>query len=148
MFDQDFFIYFKKLNPQAIVPSRATELSSGLDLCSLSKADVSYGSVTEIHTGLALELDHGWEGQVRPRSGLARKHGITVVNTPGTVDSDYRGELIVLLTKLTPGNYTISPKERIAQLVISQVAYPKIIVLNELSETDRGVNGFGSSGSF
>jgi dUTP pyrophosphatase len=100
-----------------------------------------------VATGLALALPLSFEGQVRPRSGLAARSGLTVLNAPGTVDSDYRGELIVLLVNLSDAAATIAPLERIAQLVIAPVARAELVPADELDRTDRGVGGYGSTGS-
>ena len=97
-------------------------------------------------TGLFMELPAGYEAQVRPRSGLAMKHGITVLNTPGTIDADYRGEVGVILVNLSNEAFTIEPGERIAQLVIARHEQPEVVEVTELSETERGAGGFGHSG--
>ena len=93
-----------------------------------------------------MELPAGYEAQVRPRSGLAMKHGITVLNTPGTIDADYRGEVGVILVNLSNEAFTVEPGERIAQLVIARHEQPEVVEVNELSETERGAGGFGHSG--
>ena len=97
-------------------------------------------------TGLFMELPAGYEAQVRPRSGLAMKHGITVLNTPGTIDADYRGEVGVILVNLSNEAFTVEPGERIAQLVIARHEQPEVVEVKELSETERGAGGFGHSG--
>jgi dUTP pyrophosphatase len=97
-------------------------------------------------TGLFLELPAGYEAQVRPRSGLAMKHGITVLNTPGTIDADYRGEAGVILVNLSGEAFTIEPGERIAQMVIARHEQPEVVEVTELSQTERGAGGFGHSG--
>ena len=97
-------------------------------------------------TGLFMELPAGYEAQVRPRSGLAMKHGITVLNTPGTIDADYRGEVGVILVNLSNEPFTIEPGERIAQLVIARHEQPEVVAVETLSETERGAGGFGHSG--
>lgn len=97
-------------------------------------------------TGLFLELPAGYEAQVRPRSGLAMKHGITVLNTPGTIDADYRGEVGVILVNLSAEAFTIEPGERIAQMVIARHEQPEVMEVTELSQTERGAGGFGHSG--
>jgi len=99
-----------------------------------------------VPTGLALEIPPGFEGQVRPRSGLAIKHGVTVVNAPGTIDSDYRGEVVVLLVNLSSETYTIVPGDRVAQLVIAPVTRCVLEEAEELDETGRGDGGFGHTG--
>ncbi len=97
-------------------------------------------------TGLFLELPAGYEAQVRPRSGLAMKHGITVLNTPGTIDADYRGEVGVILVNLSGEAFTIEPGERIAQMVIARHEQHEVVEVTELSQTERGAGGFGHSG--
>ena len=97
-------------------------------------------------TGLFLELPAGYEAQIRPRSGLAMKHGITVLNTPGTIDADYRGEVGVILVNLSGEAFTIEPGERIAQMVIARHEQPEVVEVTELSQTERGTGGFGHSG--
>lgn len=99
-----------------------------------------------VKTGLFIELPMGFEAQVRPRSGLAAKHGITVLNSPGTIDADYRGEIGVILVNLSNDDFTIANGERVAQLVIAKHERAQWIPVGELSETDRGAGGFGSTG--
>jgi len=130
------------------LPSYATPLSAGMDL----KANLTEPIVLEplqralVPTGLFLGIPEGYEAQVRPRSGLAAKHGITVLNSPGTIDADYRGEVKVILVNLSSESFEIKPGERIAQLVVArceQVAWEEV---PELDETRRGEGGFGSTG--
>ena len=141
-------VRFKKLRPQAVLPRYMSAEAAGLDLASAAEAPVivAPGARVGVPTGLAMELPPGFEGQVRPRSGLAIKHGITVVNAPGTIDSDYRGELTVLLVNLGADAYTIEPGARIAQLVIAPVTRAEIAEVSELSSTVRGGGGFGHTG--
>jgi dUTP pyrophosphatase len=122
--------------------------AAGLDLCAAIDAPIELapGARAAIGTGLALAIPRGWEGQVRPRSGLARKHGVTVVNAPGTIDADYRGEVTVLLINLGAEPFRIAPEDRIAQLVIAPVAQAILDVVDELPDTARGARGFGSTG--
>lgn len=144
----------KRLTPTATLPTRATEGDAGLDLYASERANVWQGEVTRVRTGIAVEIPHGYVGLVHPRSGLAAKHGITVVNAPGTIDAGYRGELIVLLSTLenvynvkdTIYGFQVEQGDRIAQLVIQRVELPTIEEVEELSDTARGVGGFGSSG--
>jgi dUTP pyrophosphatase len=100
----------------------------------------------KIPTGLSVAIPHGYEGQVRPRSGLAAKHGITVVNTPGTVDSDYRGEVIVVLVNLGTEPVTIAPLDRIAQIVFARHEIATLVEVSDLEDTERGAGGYGSTG--
>ncbi len=126
-----------------------TEYSSGFDLYAAIE-DVyllnSIGATVFVPTGIKIEIPPGYEGQVRPRSGLSRKYGLTVTNAPGTIDADYRGEVSVLITKLTTGKFKIKRGMRIAQLVIAPVVRANIEYVDELSETDRNEGGFGSTG--
>jgi dUTP pyrophosphatase len=141
-------ILVKRLRPDAVLPRAMSELAAGVDLCAALDAPLRLGAGarTAVPTGLALAIPPGWEGQVRPRSGLALRRGITVLNAPGTIDADYRGELMVLLVNLDGGEQTIEPGERIAQLVIAPVARPELIEVAELEPTLRGAGGFGSTG--
>lgn len=132
-------------------PDFESAKASGMDL----RADIEAplilwpGTVTAVPTGIYLEIEEGFEAQVRARSGLARRHAITLVNGIGTIDADYRGEIQVIMMNLGKMNYTIQPGERIAQLVFAPVAKPvitKVDSLEELDETERGDGGFGSSG--
>lgn len=131
------------------LPEYKSDLASGFDLIAANYEPIylnSMGSSVEVPTGICLEIPAGYEGQVRPRSGLARKHGITVTNTPGTIDADYRGEIIVLLTNLTGGRFKIERGMRIAQMVICPVVRGIITKVDDLGVTERGANGFGSTG--
>ncbi len=136
----------KKLNPEAIIPAYQTELSAGFDLHSIEDYIIKPMERKLIKTGLAFEIEPGYEVQIRPRSGLAFKHGITVLNSPGTIDADYRGEIMVLLINLGSEEFEIKKGERIAQAVIAPVVQAEFEEVNELSETKRGKGGFGSTG--
>jgi len=129
-------------------PSYATPQSAGMDLKANITEPITLGSLerTMIPTGLFIELPVGYEAQVRPRSGLAAKHGITVTNSPGTIDADYRGEVCVLLVNLSKDPFTINPGERIAQMVIAKHESVEWIEVETLSESERGTGGFGSTG--
>jgi dUTP pyrophosphatase len=122
--------------------------AAGLDLASAAEAPITLapGARAAVPTGLAFEIPAGWEGQVRPRSGLARKYGITLTNAPGTIDSDYRGEVQVLLVNLGDAPHVVQPGDRIAQLVIAPVAVADLEEVAELSGTTRGAGGFGHTG--
>lgn len=130
------------------VPSYSTELSAGMDL--RANIDESYElKPLERHmfrTGIYLGIPDGYEGQVRPRSGLALKYGITVLNTPGTIDADYRGEICVILVNLSDTPFTVHDGERIAQIVFSKYEKCTLKTVDKLSETDRGSGGFGHTG--
>ena len=137
----------RKNNQQ--LPAYETELSAGMDIRAELESSVvlNAGSRTLIPTGLYLEIPPGYEVQVRPRSGLAHKRGLTVLNAPGTIDADYRGELGILLVNTSSEKQTIDPGERIAQLMISPVYRVEWLEVDELGETTRGNGGFGSTGN-
>ena len=141
-------VQIKKLRPDAVVPKYMTAHAAGLDLCAAldNAIVVEPGSRVAISTGLALALPPGYEGQVRPRSGLAKEHGITVVNSPGTIDADYRGPVTILLINHGTAAVTIKPADRIAQLVIAPVVQAELTEVDELDTTARGAGGFGSTG--
>ncbi len=130
------------------VPEYKTEGAAGMDLCAAITEPITLKPLERylIPTGLKIELEHGYEAQIRPRSGLSIKHGISLINCVGTVDEDYRGEVCVGVVNLSNEEYTIQPDERIAQMVIAHVEQAKIEVVTELSETVRGEGGFGSTG--
>jgi len=130
------------------LPESASDGAAGLDLRAAVPKEVTLAPLERVRipTGLALEIPRGYEGQVRPRSGLALRHGITLVNSPGTVDSDYRGEVAVLLVNLGSQPYTVRRGDRIAQLVLAPVSRVVLVEAEELSDTGRGGGGFGSTG--
>ncbi len=130
------------------LPAPASSGAAGADLRAAVERDLVLLPMARaaVPTGLQLEIPLGWEGQVRPRSGLALRHGVTVVNAPGTIDSDYRGELQVLLINLGAEPFTIRRGERIAQLVLAPVAASRFVEVERLDDTDRGDGGFGSTG--
>ena len=130
------------------LPSFATVNSAGVDLCANSASAITLGPLerTIIGTGLKMALPEGFEAQVRPRSGLAAKHGLSVLNAPGTIDADYRGEIGVILVNLSNEPFTIQPGERIAQLVIAKYEQVRWNLQDTLDTTERGAGGFGSSG--
>jgi dUTP pyrophosphatase len=131
------------------LPASASSGSSGNDLRAAlaSAATIEPGHRLLVPTGIAIELMPGWEGQVRPRSGLAREHGVTVLNAPGTIDADYRGEVCVLLVNLGSAPYTVRRGDRIAQIVFARVAAAAWQEVERLSSSGRGAGGFGSSGT-
>lgn len=131
------------------MPSYATEQSAGMDLCAAVQENVilAPGERTLIPTGLSIALPVGFEAQIRPRSGLAFKHGITVLNTPGTVDADYRGEIKVILANLGQDDFEIERGMRIAQMVIAKHESVQWNIVEDLEETVRGAGGFGSTGT-
>jgi dUTP pyrophosphatase len=130
------------------LPRYQTALAAGLDLCADIEADVTLQPLERraIPTGFGIEVPPGYEGQVRPRSGLALKHGVTCLNSPGTIDADYRGEVQVILANLSNLPVTIQPGERIAQLVIAEACRADLTEVSELGSTERGPGGFGSTG--
>ena len=132
----------------AVIHEYKTAGAAGADLCALLDAPVTIaaGRSALIPTGLFFEIPEGYEIQVRPRSGLAAKNGVTVLNTPGTIDSDYRGEIKVILINLGTEDFTINSGDRIAQMIIAPVTQAKFEITDSLSETARGSGGFGSTG--
>jgi dUTP pyrophosphatase len=139
----------KRVGPLHVpLPAYQTAGSAGLDLCAALSEPVvlAPGQHRLFPTGFCVEIPDGFEGQVRPRSGLALRHGITVLNSPGTVDSDYRGELGVVLINHGPTPVEIKPLDRIAQLVIAPVVKVELEIVATLSETDRAAGGYGSTG--
>ena len=136
----------KKLNKLAQIPEYQTQEAAGFDLHSVEDIIIKPNERKLIGSGLAFDIPKGYEIQIRPRSGLAYKHGITVLNSPGTIDSDYRGEIKVLLINHSNEDFEIKVGERIAQAVIQEVIQATFQEIEELSQTDRGAGGFGSTG--
>ena len=132
----------------AVLPVYKTSGAAGADVCAHleNPVTITKGAFALIPTGLCFEIPEGYEIQVRPRSGLAFKNGVTVLNTPGTIDSDYRGELKVLLINLGAEDFVISNGDRIAQIIVSPVTLGDFIPVESISETARGEGGFGSTG--
>lgn len=130
------------------LPQYETALAAGLDVRANITESITLGPLerTLVPTGLFIELPEGYEMQVRPRSGLAAKHGLSLVNAPGTIDADYRGEIKVILVNLSNTPYELKPGERVAQLVVSQFTRVEWELVEELGETERGAGGFGSTG--
>ncbi len=130
------------------LPVSTSEFSSGVDLLSAEASDtvLKPGKIKLISTGIKIMIPKGYEGQIRPRSGLALKHGITVLNTPGTIDSDYRGIVKIILINLGEEEFIIQRGDRIAQLVIQKIFFPNFKLVETLDETKRGEGGFGHSG--
>lgn len=143
-------VSLKRLRSAAVLPRYQSDGAAGLDLvaCPAEGAAITIpaGEIRMIPTGWAAAIPDGFEGQVRPRSGLATRHGVTVPNAPGTIDSDYRGELIVALINLGREAFIVKPGMRIAQLVIAPVARARVVEVPELPNTARGAGGFGSTG--
>lgn len=136
----------KKVYDDAVLPKRATEYSSGYDLCSREEICLKSKAMALISTGLSIELEKGYEAQVRPRSGLAAKHGITVLNSPGTIDADYRGEIKVILINHSEDDFVITKGMRIAQMVFAGIIEVELIESHVINETARSSGGFGSTG--
>ncbi len=145
---EKIIVFFRKLDPKAQVPNYMSAGAAGCDAmaCLDAALEVPVGGRVAVSTGLSIEIPVGYEVQVRPRSGLAWKKGLTVVNAPGTIDSDYRGEVKILLVNLGQEPVRIEPGDRIAQLVLQRVQQIDWHEATQLSETVRGAGGFGSTG--
>ena len=138
----------RRLDPRALLPTRAYPGDAGLDLYALDDGLLEPGERASVRTGIAVEIPDGQAGLVLPRSGLARRHGIALVNAPGLIDAGYRGELEVLLLNTDRTQpFSISSGDRIAQLVIVEVQTPAVVEVGELALSQRGAGGFGSSGA-
>ena len=146
---QELKVQFQRLpsNPDLPLPARATPQAAGYDIRSAVEVVLNPGEIRLISTGLIMELPEGMECQVRPRSGLALKYGITLPNSPGTIDPDYRGEVKIIIQNLGSEQVTLIRGERVAQLVFSLFQSPEVSEVKELSSTDRGEDGFGSTGT-
>jgi len=143
-------VSFKKSSPDVKTPEYKTDGSSGMDLCAYIEdaptITITPGQRTLVKTGISMVIPNGFEGQVRPRSGLALKNGITVLNTPGTIDSDYRGEIGIILINHGQESFNINNGDRIAQIIFSPVVKVNLSITENLDETIRGEGGFGSTG--
>ena len=141
-------IKIKKLKKNAIIPKYMTPQSAGLDIyaCLESKIVLKPGERKLIPTGIAISIPEGYEAQIRPRSGLAFKYGIMPINTPGTIDADYRGEIMIILGNLGEKEFIIYHGDRIAQMVINKIEKIEFLEVEELDSTKRGEGGFGSTG--
>ncbi len=138
---------FTRLDPRAQLPTRAHPGDAGLDLCALEAVTLAPGARASVSTGLAVQIPDGQAGLVLPRSGLAARHGVTIVNAPGLIDSGYRGELRVLLLNTDPqAPFAVQAGDRIAQLVLVVIEAPEPVEVGSLTDSARGVGGFGSSG--
>jgi len=143
----ELVVKFKKLNSKAEAPEYKTKDAAGMDLKSAEEVCIKTGKYAVVTTGLAMEFPSGYEAQIRPRSGLAAKNGVTVLNSPGTIDADYRGEVKIILINHGPEDFKINVGDRIAQMVIAKIEQAKISVTsNDLTETARGNGGLGSTG--
>ncbi|MBM44597.1 MAG: dUTP diphosphatase [Phycisphaerae bacterium] len=138
----------KRLNALATIPAYQSAEAAGMDLHAAIEEEITLepGAITLVPLGFAMALPPGHEGQVRPRSGLASKHGITLPNAPGTIDSDYRGEVKVPLVNLGDSAFTIEQGMRIAQMIIAPVVQARLVEVDELDDSERGDGGFGSTG--
>jgi dUTP pyrophosphatase len=137
---------FRRLRPDAVLPERAYEGDAGLDLVACERVELLPGARAVVGTGIAVAIPEGHAGFVQPRSGLAARHGISIVNTPGLVDAGYRGELrVILLNTDARDAFVVEPGMRIAQLVVVPIAAVEPVELEELPDAERGVRGFGSS---
>lgn len=139
-------VKIKKLNPNAIIPKYQSSEAAGFDLHSVEEFVLEPRERRAVKTGLAMEIDKGYELQVRGRSGLALKHGVGLVNAPGTVDSDYRGEIMAILINHGSEPFEVKVGDRIAQAVLKEVVQAEIVEVDELGSSDRGAGGFGSTG--
>ena len=137
---------FKRIHPDAVLPAYAHPSDAGMDIRSVADLVIPAGKRALVPTGLVMLLPPMYEAQVRPRSGLALKSGVTVLNTPGTIDSGYRGEVGVILANFGDDDFTVKKGDKIAQLVIAPVTQPEIVETDVVDETDRGAGGFGSTG--
>jgi dUTP pyrophosphatase len=135
-----------KLNEAAIIPSYSHSGDAGLDLFAVEAQTILPGETKLINTGIAIALPPGTEAQIRPRSGLALKHSITVLNSPGTIDAGYRGEIGIILINLGKKPFQVLPGMKIAQMVIASFIQAKLTIVNQLDATARGIDGFGSTG--
>ncbi len=142
-------ILIKRLSKNVPIPKYETDGSSGMDLSAniQSSLEIKPGKTSIIPTGIALSIPKNYEIQIRPRSGLAAKNQISVLNTPGTIDSDYRGEVKVILINLGSKIFVVNKGDRIAQMILCPILKAKLIEVQDLEETDRGTGGFGSTGN-
>ncbi len=141
-------VRIKRLSPQAVLPEYHSAHAAGMDLhAALEDAvTIGVGEIVKIPCGFAMSLPDGYEAQIRPRSGLATRHGLSIPNAPGTVDSDYRGPVVVALINLGKTSFVVEPKMRIAQMIVAPVARAALEEVDDLDVTTRGAGGFGSTG--
>ena len=145
---KEFDLKIKKLSESAVIPEYKTDGASGMDLSSTERVTLMPFERKLVPTGLAIQLEQGFEAQLRPRSGTSIKHGLTLINCVGTIDSDYTGEIFIPMINLSSTPYTIEIGERVAQMVISNYTSVGIKIVDELDETERGSGGFNSTGKF
>lgn len=143
-------VLFKRLSPRATLPAYQTAQAAGMDLSAClpegERVTLAPGQIAKIPLGFAVALPAGYEAQIRPRSGLATKFGVTVPNAPGTVDADYRGEMVVALINLGREPYVVEHGARVAQMVVAPVSHAQLVETDTLPDSQRGVGGFGSTG--
>lgn len=141
-------LYIKRLQKDLPLPKYMTEGAAGMDLYSAVEEDtiIKKGEIKLIPTGISISISEGYEAQIRPRSGLALKYGIGLVNSPGTVDSDYRGEINLIMINFGSDDFIVKRGDRVAQMVINKIKTPDIIEVESLDDTSRGAGGFGSTG--
>lgn len=145
-------VAFQRLRPESDgdipLPTYMTDQAAGMDIRAAVADPVTLekGEIRMVPTGFAMALPTGYEAQIRPRSGLAAKYGIGLINSPGTIDADYRGEVLIPLINMGPGPYTVKRGDRIAQMVIQQVIQVRAVLVSHLDATDRGTGGFGHTG--
>lgn len=139
-------VFFKKLSLDAVLPSYAHPGDAGMDLYSIDATDIFPGEIRLIHTGLCVQLPDNTEAQVRPKSGIALEHGITVLNTPGTIDGGYRGEIGIIIINHGKKTYHVAKGMKIAQMVVKPILRVEVEEQDNLSDTERGNRGFGSTG--
>lgn len=137
---------FKRIHPDAVLPAYAHPSDAGMDVRSVADIVIPRGGRALVPTGLVAMIPPMHEIQVRPRSGLALKHGVTVLNTPGTIDSGYRGEIGVILANFGDSDFYVAKGDKVAQLVFAPVVQPEVVETDTIDETDRGAGGFGSTG--
>ena len=137
---------FKRIHPDAVLPAYAHPSDAGMDIRSVADIVIPRGGRALVPTGLVAIIPPMHEIQVRPRSGLALKHGVTVLNTPGTIDSGYRGEIGVILANFGASDFSVATGDKVAQLVFGPVVQPEVVETDTIDETDRGAGGFGSTG--
>ena len=137
---------FKRIHPDATLPEYAHESDAGMDVRSVDDLEIAPGKRALVHTGLVMLLPPAYEAQVRPRSGLALKSGVTVLNSPGTIDSGYRGEVCVILANFGESAFAVKKGDKIAQIVVAPVTRTEIAETGSVDDTDRGEGGFGSTG--
>lgn len=141
-------VLVKKVHPDAVVPNFASPGDAGADLVAVESGRILPGGRAFVKTGIAVELPEGTVGLIHPRSGLAAKHGVTVLNAPGTIDSGYRGEIAVILFNSSLESFHYQAGDRIAQFVVQEYLTPAYVEVEDLTDTARGAGGFGSTGGF